>query len=157
MPIYLSTSTPASYNVGATAVSAIYLGSAQVYAAASAGKIYISRSNGASTFTGNGQTSGTAYTRAAGLYLDETDGLSRYSWTATASGTIVVKFDYSDDSDSGNVARIYKNGSSLYTGLGSATNITRSFSIVSGDTVTIGASTADTGTHYFSNVSVYAT
>lgn len=135
-------------------------------AAPSGPKISINRNNGTSTFTGDGASSLTPFTRSNSVsnsnYLEDSDGLSHYSWTATSSCTITIKFDYSDDSESSQGALIYKNGSSLFndagrTGIASASNITKSFSLISGETVTFGATNSDTGTHYFSNVSIYAT
>ena len=121
-------------------------------AAAGGSKIAIARNNGTSTFTGSG-TSASPYTRSAGVYLSDTDGLSRYTWTANASGTAYFTFTYSDDSDSGGLAIIKKNGTAVVSNLTGASNY--SVSIASGDALTISAS-GDASQQYFASVSVYA-
>lgn len=122
----------------------------------SASLLTISRNNGASTFTGAG-TTGSPYTRATGYNLDATDGLSHYSWTATGSATVSVTLSYRDDDGSGNVAAIYKNGSQVGTTIADGATVTRSFSVVSTDVVTIGVpGSPAANSQYFFNVSVSA-
>lgn len=113
----------------------------------------IARNNGTSTFTGAG-TFASPFTRAAGIYLEEVDGLSRYSWTASGTATVTVKFDFSDDDGSDDSALIKKNGTIIHY-VSSSVNSTRTVSVVSGDIITI-SSTQPVDSQYFSNVSVYA-
>jgi hypothetical protein len=44
---------------------------------------------GASTFDGSG-TTGSPYTRASGTEIGQSDGLSHYSWTASATATVTL-------------------------------------------------------------------
>jgi hypothetical protein len=122
--------------------------------ASSAAGFNIARDNGASTFTGIG-TFANPYTRATGFNLDDTDGLNHYTWTYIGTTvTCYVKFDYGDDELNNNVAYIYKNGLILsLTTMPEGSNISRNFSISSGDVITIGASSSIT--QYFQNVSIY--
>ena len=113
----------------------------------------IARNNGTSTFTGAG-TFASPFTRAAGIYLETVDGLSRYSWTASSTATVTVKFDFSDDDGSDDNATIKKNGSIIHY-VSSNINNTRTVSVISGDIITI-SSTQPVDSQYFSNVSVYA-
>jgi len=122
---------------------------------ASAALLSISRSNGSSTFTGSGTTA-SPFTRSAGYNFDDTDGLTRYSWTASGSATVSVTLTYSDDDESGYTARIYKNGTQVGANISSGT-VTRTFSVVASDVVTIGVGgSPPPATQYFSGVSVSA-
>jgi len=122
---------------------------------ASAALLSIARSNGSSTFTGSGTTA-SPFTRSAGYNFDDADGLTRYSWTASGSGTISVTLSYSDDDGGGYTARIYKNGTQVGANISSGT-VTRTFSVVSSDVVTIGVGgSPPPATQYFSGVSVSA-
>ena len=156
MSINFGTATPTDYKLGSSSVSSIYLGTTQVWPVASgAAKITIARNNGASSFSGDGKASSTAFTRATPLYLDDADGLSHYSWTATASATVYVSFYFNDDSDTSQSAKILVGSTSLFSsGMGSGT-ISKSFSVLSGNVITISA-TGDPSSMYFSNVSIYA-
>jgi hypothetical protein len=85
---------------------------------------------------------------------DDANGLSRYSWTATGTATATVSFNFSDDNDEGYFAYVKKNGVTMGSSI-SGGSATRTFSVVSGDVITI---TAENGgfNQYFSNVSVSA-
>jgi hypothetical protein len=113
----------------------------------------IARNNGTSTFTGSGTTA-SPFTRATGVNHDEADGLSRYSWTASGTATVTVRYDFSDDDGSDDPSYIKKNGTTVHTVM-SAQSIVRTVSVVSGDVITIGVQQTD-GSQYFSNVSVSA-
>jgi hypothetical protein len=130
--------------------------SSSVTPASSGGSLLsIARNNGTSTFSGSGTTA-SPYTRSTGLNLDATDGLSHYTWTASGSATASVTFNYSDDDGSGFTARIYKNGSQVGANISDGT-VTRTFSVVSGDAITIGVpGSPPSATQYFSGVSVSA-
>ena len=116
----------------------------------------ISRNNGISTFTGLGTTV-SPFVRAAGGDLYETDGLLRYSWTAGATATVTLVFDYSDDNQDGANYQIRRTRSSNVTELngGDGTTITRTVSVIAGDVITFSA-TGAVGTQYFANVRVSA-
>lgn len=115
----------------------------------------IARNNGTSTFTGAG-TAASPYTRATGQYLGDLDGLVRYTWTVTGTGTCYVTFDYSDDDMMDATASIKKNGVTLsLAAMPTGSNISRNFAVASGDVITISAS-GIAMSQYFSNVSVYA-
>jgi len=112
----------------------------------------IARNNGSSTFTGLGTTA-SPFTRATGRYDNEADGISHYSWTASASATVTVRFDFNDDDGADDNAMIKKNGTTVHS-LYSNTNWIRTVSVVSGDVITI-IGVMD-GSQYFANVSVSA-
>lgn len=124
--------------------------------ASSAAGFNIARDNGTSTFTGTG-TFANKYSRTTGVYLDDTDGLLHYSWTYIgATGTCYVKFDYTDDDFTGNVAYILKNNVILsLDAMPEGLNISRNFSISSGDVIKIGAGQSASLTQWFQNVSIY--
>lgn len=107
-------------------------------------------SGGASTFTQSGST----FTRTAGYYDDDVDGLTKYKWTATASATVTVTFSYTDEYDGSGSAYIKKNGSTVYT-VSQGTAITRTVSVASTDEITIISSKVD-GNQWFFNVSISA-
>ena len=127
--------------------------SASVTPASAAALLTIARNNGASTFTGSGTTA-SPFARGTGIYHDDTDGLSRYSWTAGGTATVTVRYDFSDDDGSDDPAYIRKNGTTVHTTM-TAINISRTVSVVSGDVITIGVQQTD-GSQYFSNVSISA-
>jgi len=155
MAVYLGTATPSAYYLGTSAVSKIYLGTTQVWPVTSSAGLTIARNNGSSTFTGAGTTA-SPYVRATGRNFDDADGLSHYSWTASGSLTVSITLSYSDDDGGGYTARIYKNGTQVGANIASGT-VTRSFSVVSGDVITIGVPGGwPEATQYFENVSVSA-
>ena len=111
-----------------------------------------------STFLGSGIPS-RPFTRLASFDLFDVDGLDKYTWTVTESGTVFVNFQYSDGENKSNSAKIYKNKESIFSDLNTnypdPTNITHSFSVVSGDVIKIGSSS--TVDQKFKNFSIYAT
>jgi len=116
----------------------------------------ISRDNGSSTFTA---VSASSYTRALGTALDAADGVSHYSWTVSGSGTVTITLDYNDDAESGNTARLFKATVQQGANISSADSVTRTFSVTSGNIITIGALTSadaapPAGSQYFANVSI---
>lgn len=125
--------------------------------AAGAATLSISRSNGVSTFSGNG-TLASPYARTTGLYINDADGLSRYSWTAGGAGTVYVTFNYSDDSGTSQTRSINKtrgvSTTAVSTSIDNALGV--AVSVVSGDVITITAS-GDASQQWFGNVSVYLT
>jgi hypothetical protein len=137
--------------VSATGAPSVTSNSAALTVAA-ASLLSIARNNGTSTFTGSG-TTGSPFTRATGYLDNDTDGISRYSWTAGGTATVTVKFDFSDDDGADDSALIKKNGTTVHA-VSTATNITRTVSVVSGDVITI-IGVMD-GSQYFANVSVSA-
>lgn len=155
MSINFGTATPTSYYFGSASVSKVYFGSTQVWPVAASVPLAISRNNGSSTFSGSGTTA-IPYTRAVGSNFDDADGLSHYSWTASATLTVSITLSYSDDDGGGYTARIYKNGTQVGANISSGT-VTRSFSVASGDVVTVGVpGSPPSATQYFENVSVSA-
>jgi hypothetical protein len=141
--------------VSATGAPSVTSNSAALTVAA-ASLLTIARDNGTSTFTGSG-TTGSPFTRAAGHFLGAADGLSHYSWTAGASATVTVAFDYIDDDGNGENYQIRRTRSGSTSDLngGSGTSITRTVSVISGDVITI-SSTGNPATQYFNSVSVSA-
>ena len=120
--------------------------------AIAASLLTIARNNGTSTFTGLGTTA-SPFVRAAGFSWDEANGLSRYSWTANGSATVTVTFYFSDDTGDGFCSRVVKNSTRI-TPDNCGGTATRTFSVVSGDVITIGVDVANS--MYFDNVSVSA-
>jgi hypothetical protein len=120
--------------------------------------ISITRDNGTSTFTGSG-TTGSPFTRAAGSNLSQADGLSHYSWTASATATVTFSFNYSDDDAGGQNWSITRTRSgsttTQATGVSSGNASGVAVSVISGDVLRITAS-GDESQQYFSNVSVSA-
>jgi hypothetical protein len=132
-------------------LSNIYSSSA-VLTVASSTKLTISRSNGTSTFTGNGAV-GNPFFRAAGYNQGDADGLDKYSLTVLAAGTLVVTATYGDGDNDSNSWYARKNGGG-YFGIGHVPGtITQSASVAAGDVITFTA----TGTNgqNLSNVSIY--
>jgi hypothetical protein len=117
----------------------------------SASLLSIARNNGTSTFTGSGTTA-SPFTRSASVALDDADGLIRYSWTANGSATVTATFGFTDNSgDDAYAGQVNKNGvrvgAAIYSGMA-----TRTFSVVSGDVITI---SVDTGPGAFYQLSFY--
>jgi hypothetical protein len=112
----------------------------------------ITRDNGSSTFTGSG-TAASPFVRATGFLDNDTDGISHYSWTVSATATVTVSYYFNDDDGGDDAARIRKNGTIVHYTTSDQT-ITRTVSVVSGDIITI-IGVMD-GSQYFANVSVYA-
>jgi hypothetical protein len=83
--------------------------------------------------------------------------LLRYSWTAGATATVTLVFDYSDDNGDGANYQIRRTRSGNVTELTGTdgNNITRTVSVIAGDVITISA-TGAVGTQYFANVRVSA-
>jgi hypothetical protein len=84
---------------------------------------------------------------------DNADGLSRYSWTATGSATVTVRYNFTEGSGDGFCSRVLKNGTRINPDNCGGT-ATRTFAVVSGDVITIGVDI--TPSQSFSNVSVSA-
>jgi hypothetical protein len=80
--------------------------------------------------------------------------LSRYSWTANRSATVTVTYYFSDDTGDGFCSRVVKNSTRI-TPDNCGGTATRTFSVVSGDVITIGVDVANSSM-YFDNVSVSA-
>jgi hypothetical protein len=138
----------------ATASSVTSNAAALTVPAGGTATLAISRDNGVTTsFSGTG-TSSSPYFRAAGFYDDESNGVSHYKWTASASATVTVSYYFSDDDGSDDAARIRKNGSIVYY-TDHDTTVTRTISVVAGDEISIRG--VMDGSQYFANVSVYAT
>jgi hypothetical protein len=133
---------------GATSVTS----NAAALTVAAAALLTIARNNGSSSFAVSGANSST-FTRATLFALNNADGLSRYSWTASASCTVTFVFGYSDDTGTSQSWSIRANGSAVATGSGNATGIALSFS--AGSVITITA-TGDASQQFFDNVSVSA-
>ena len=168
MAIYLGTATPSAYYLGSTTVSKLYLGTTQVWPVASASLLTIARDNGSgvtSSFSGSGTTA-SPFLRAAGIYLDDDNGLSHYTWTVSGPCTISVKWDYSDDDDNGYGSSILKNNvrqvigtnsnqSTVTPGLyRSQINITGTFSATTGDVLRFTSEISYM--QFFSNVRISA-
>jgi hypothetical protein len=111
----------------------------------------ILRSNGTSTFTGSG-TAASPFFRAARVSNNDADGLmGKYTFTATANGTAYVTLTYYDDQLDNNAAYIKKNNILQGAAIDGGT-ATRSFSVATGDVITI---SSDNFLTSFENVSVY--
>ena len=124
---------------------------------ASASSLAIARNNGTSTFTGSG-TAGSPFTRAASVALDAADGLSRYSWTASATATVTLVFNYTDGDSAGESYQINRTRSGTPTTIHSGvdgTAITLTVSVISGDVITF-SSSGYPPAQFFANVSVSA-
>ena len=169
MSIYLGSAAPTTYKLGAAAVSKIYLGATQIWTADTvepppppppASVLTMTRSNNGGTITGwdGTGTTGDPFTRATGYYLSDFDGLSYYSWTATAAATVTLVFDYNDDSDNAENYQIMLSQSAppyeVHIG-GSGNPITQTVSVFPGDVIFF-SSTGDPSQQYFANVSVSA-
>lgn len=114
-------------------------------------KISVTRASGTSTFTGAGTILSPWY-RASNLAFNNADGLSQYSFTASASGTAVVKFTYNDNDENGNQA-VVKKGTSVIGYYDPGTRFV-SVAVSAGDTLTI--SSSDLTYTSIEKVSVYA-
>lgn len=120
-------------------------------------KIAITRTNGDSTITGAG-TFITPFYRASQLSVDNTDGVSRYKFTATSTGTLFIRFDFYDNDDGGHNAIILKRVSESAADTTFATSY--GFSLISipidaGNVVSLSASNPSVCD--FANVIVYTT
>jgi hypothetical protein len=125
--------------------------------AAPAALLSITRDNGTSTFTGSG-TTGSPFTRATSVALDAADGLSHYSWTASASATVTLVFNYTDGDSAGESWQIQRTRSGSTTTILSGTDgtgITQTVSVISGDVVRF-TSSGYAAVQFFSNVSISA-
>jgi hypothetical protein len=160
--INFGTATPTDYKFGTASVSKIYYGSTQVWPVTASTKLTIARSNGSgvtSSFDGDGTLS-YKYTRTAGYYIDEVNGMSRYSFTLTSSGTVYMSSTVFDETDSGYYFYYKKNGTTFATsGTGGQITFASSTSGVSGDVFTMAsnATGGDLSSQYIYNVSIYAT
>lgn len=123
---------------------------------ASASLLTISRNNGTSTFTGSGTTA-SPFVRAFEMELSDADGLSRYSWTAGATATVTLVFDYRDDNSDGSSYQIRRTRSGSVTQItgNDGVAITRTVSVIAGDVITFSSDGA-VGQQYFANVRVSA-
>ncbi len=143
--------------VSSTGATSVTSNSAALTVAAAAALLSIARNNGTSTFTGSGTTA-SPFTRATSLALDAADGLSRYSWTASASATVTLVFNYTDGDSAGEAYQINRTRSGAtatqHTGY-DGTAITQTVSVISGDVISF-SSTGYAATQLFSNVSVSA-
>jgi hypothetical protein len=151
--------TTGSYIFRIAAVNSVgtgsYVTSSSTSVTASASLLTIARNNGTSTFSGSGTTA-SPFTRAAGLYINETDGLSHYSWTASGTATVTMTFAYSDDSGTGQQRSINRTRGGTTTAVSTGLNASAvTVSVVSGDVITITA-TGDQSQQYFDTVSVSA-
>ena len=143
--------------VSATGAPSVTSNAAALTVAAPAALLSIARNNGTSTFTGSG-TAGSPFTRATSLALDASDGLSRYSWTASGSATVTLVFNYTDGDGAGESYQINRTRSGTPTTIHSGTDgtaITRTVSVISGDVITF-SSTGYAPSQFFANVSVSA-
>jgi hypothetical protein len=139
--------------VSASGATSVTSNAASLSVAASAALLTIARNNGTSTFTGSGTTA-SPFFRATATEWTNADGLSRYSWTASGAATVTVAFNFSDDQSEGYQAYVRKNGATVGSSVNSGP-ATRTFTVVSGDVITVGADNAGFG-QYFDNVSVSA-
>jgi len=165
VPINLGTVAPSAFYLGSTSVSKIYLGSTQVFPASSGSKLSISRSNSAdvSSFSGTG-TSDSKYTRSDGYYINDANGMSRYSFTLTQSGTVYLSCTVFDETDVGYYFYYKKtSGGTTTTVATSGTGGQKAFSAnvsgVAGDVFTMAsnATGSDLDSQYIYNVIFYAT
>jgi hypothetical protein len=121
--------------------------------APSSSKITVARTGGSSTFSGSG-TAASPYVRADRILNNAANNLTTYTFTAVASGTAYVTVTFFDDNNDGNSGYIMKNGVAQGGYISDGVTVTaRSFSILSGDTITFTSNSTLTS---FSNVSVYA-
>jgi len=160
-----------NYRVLISASGAVTVTSSAAALTVAAGSLLtIGRDNNTSTFSGSGTTA-SPFIRAAGQYIESTDGLSHYSWTVAAPCTVSVSWNFVDESDNGYGSSITKNGTRQVIGTNSnqsttvaglyrtQNNITGSFSATTGDVLRFTAEYTGAGsdnTQYFSNVSISA-
>jgi hypothetical protein len=138
--------------VSATGAPSVTSNAAALTVAAGA-LLTIARNNGVSSFTGSGTTA-SPFFRAAAVEWTNADGLGRYSWTANGAATVTVALTFSDDQSEGYQAYVKKGSTTMGSSISSG-SATRTFTVVSGDVITITADNAGTG-QYFDNVSVSA-
>jgi hypothetical protein len=168
VPVYHGTATPSAYYLGSTTVSKLYFGATQVWPVAAAALLTIARDNGSgdtSSFSGSGTTA-IPFVRATGVYLDDVNGLSHYTWTVGGPCTVSVKWDFSDDDDNGYGSSILKNGVRQVIGTNSnqstvtpgvyrtQINITGSFLATTGDVLRFTSEISYS--QFFSNVRISA-
>jgi hypothetical protein len=141
--------------INSVGTGAYVTSSSYAITSASGPLLTIARDNGSSTFTSFG-TPINGYQRAAGVELDLPDGLMHYSWTVQTSVTITLTLTYSDDDTGTQTARIYKGGNQVGGSISSGT-VTRTFSALYGDVITIGVpGTPAVNSQRFSAVSISA-
>ena len=103
-------------------------------------KLSITRTNNTSTFGGKG-TRFEPFARTAQLSIDNVDGMSKYKFTALATGTVNLRFEFHDDDESGYVAYVKKRATdtSADTEFGSygAGIHTVSIPVVAGNVITL--------------------
>ena len=160
MGINLGTATPSDYKLGTASVSKVYLGTTQVWPVVASTKLTIARNNGSTaSFSGTG-ISTAPYARASAVYFNESDGMVRYTFTLTASGTVYMSCNCADETDSGQTFSYKKNGTAFATSSnGGQTVFSGSTTGNSGDVFTLvaNASSGDWASQYVASVSVYAT
>ena len=144
-----SVGTGADVTSGSTSISA------------SASVLTMTRTNNGGVITTWGSGVGTTaspFTRAASVALGDADGLSNYYWTASASATVTLVFNYTDGDSAGEQYKITITRSSSTSEIHAGTDgtaITQTVPVISGDVIRI-TSTGYAPTQYFSNVSVSA-
>jgi len=160
--VNFGTATPSDFRLGSNAVSNLYLGSTQVWPVAASLKLTISRNNGSgntSSFSGIG-TLADKYTRAAGYYYDDVQGMVHYTFTLTTSGTVYMTCTCADENDSGQTFAFKKNGTAFATSQGGGSNgFSGSVTGVAGDVFAIvpNANSGAWSSQWIDTVSVYAT
>jgi hypothetical protein len=84
---------------------------------------------------------------------NNTDSVTNYTFTATASGTAYVTATFYDDNLDGNAGYIRKNGTQQGNAISDSQTVTgRSFSVASGDVITLTSNSTLTS---YANVSVW--
>ena len=103
---------------------------------------------------GNGTTE-LPFTRQAGIYWNEANGLSNYTWTANGTATVTMTFNFNDDDGNSNnaIIRMNRNGSITDEHTVGDGGFTRTVSVIAGDIVYFHAGPSN---QYFDNVSVSA-
>lgn len=157
----LTNGTAYTFRVSATnsaGTSAYSTVSSSVTPSVSGPLLTITRDNGISTFTVSGG-GGNTFTRVAGHSIGGLDGLSHYSWTASATAMVTFSFSYSDDDGGGNNWSITRTSGVSTTTEASGTNSGGAssvpVSVISGDILRVIAG-GDQSQQYISNVSVSA-
>lgn len=162
MAINLGTATPSAFYLGSTAISKLYLGSTQVWPVVASNKLAIARNNGngsTASFSGTG-VYGAPYARSAGYYYDDAEGVSHYTFTLNASGTVYMSCNCADETDSGQTFSFRKNGTAFATsGNGGQSGFSANTTGSSGDVFKITANSASGSwsTQLIDTVSIYAT
>jgi len=126
----------------------------------SVNKLAIARNNGSTaSFSGTG-VSGAPYTRSAGYYYDDAEGVSHYTFTLNASGTVYMSCNCADETDSGQTFSFRKNGTAFATsGNGGQSSFSANTTGSSGDVFKITANSASGSwsQQLIDIVSIYAT